>query len=40
MATQPITTPNELPAGIKALIDTVLGGFLLTCADGDLVGGQ
>lgn len=27
MATQPISVPNEPPAEIKALIDTVLGGF-------------
>lgn len=27
MAAQPISVPNELPAEIKALIDTVLGGF-------------
>src|SRR5690242_850193 len=27
MAAQPISPPNELPAEIKAVIDTVLGGF-------------
>lgn len=27
MAARPMSVPNELPAGIKALIDTVLGGF-------------
>src|SRR5215831_6385594 len=27
MAAQPIAMPNELPAEIEALIDTVLGGF-------------
>jgi len=27
VAAQPMSMPNELPAKIKALIDTVLGGF-------------
>ena len=27
MAAEPISTPNEAPAEIKSLIDTVLGGF-------------
>lgn len=27
MAAEPVSTPNEAPAEIKSLIDTVLGGF-------------